>query len=210
MNFLEKKIFSKNKKITLENRIALYGSILFLLLIIIFALKDFVFLYLKNYYLITIILLSIYIFKGAKSKKWFNGIQGLLVLVIILTFFSAISLKDSNYFLSQQQYNNYHSTVISDDLWINLSIKNDNTYEIQLASPNDGKWGNSKKGKISSLTKQRYNDTGQEYYCFYLEDYPFYGERTMVAFEDAFSIVELKYNSSYYTLSNGLKNPWKN
>jgi hypothetical protein len=211
MNILEKKIFgNKPDKYTLENRFALYLSIAFIILILIFALKDFIYLYLKNYLLISSILLSIYIIAGIKTKNWLGGIQGLLISALIITFISSMSLKDSDYFLRSRQYGDFHSTSIGDDLWINLKIKKEGFYEIQFASPKDGSWGSLKKGKISSLRKQRYTDNGQEYYCFYLENCPFNGERTMVAFEHAFDGVQLKFNNSLYLLSDGIGNPWKN
>lgn len=214
MNILEKKVFGNRKdKYTLENRLALYLSILFILLIIIFALKDFIYLFFKNYYIISIVLLLIYFLKGIKSKNWFGGIQGYLISIFFIIIIFAVKFQESKYFLNLKKYSNYHYTEVGNNLWYNLKIKEDNTYEIQIARPIDGKWTETKKGKTSKLTKQRFTDSGKEYYCFYLENYPFENERTLVAFEDAFSPTTiLKFDSGFSILMDdgSNDNPWTN
>lgn len=211
LDLIDKFLFRENaKKKSLIEKTPLYLSVSFFLIAALYCIKDIFILFFQNNYLISVICLSIYVLYGIKKNIWIKGVQGFLLSIIFISVFLGTLLQENQYFLELKQYSEFHHTRIGSDLWINLKVKDDNTYEIQIASPSDGVWSEIKKGNISSLKKQRYTDTGQEYYSFYLENYPFVNERTMVAFENAFSIAELKFNNDHYLLSDGsARNPWK-
>lgn len=191
INFINNLLFgSQQKKISQKEKNIWYFSILFLLLVLLYFLKDLLVFFFQNNYIFSVISLSIYVIYGIKKNNWIKGTQGFLISIVFVSIFLGTKLQSSSYFLELKKYSEFHHTQIGSELWFNLKVNSDNTYEIQVAQPKDGKWSEIKKGKTSKLIKQRYTDTGQEYYCFYLEDYPFLNERTMVAFENAFSIAE--------------------
>jgi len=204
IKFIDNIIFGKDTKRTSQKEKHIwYFSLLILLLIFLYFLNDLLVFILQNNYIIAVIALSIYLYNGIKKSKWINGFQGFLISSVFLLIIFGVKFQESKYFLNLKKYSEYHHTQIGSELWFNIKVNNDDTYEIQFARPVDGKWSEVKKGKISKLIKQRYTDSGQEYHCFYLEDYPFMNERTMIAFENAFSVAELKFNNAHYILSEG-------
>ena len=209
IKFVDKFLFGMNaKKTSKKEKYIWYFSIIVLLSILLFFIEPLLFFIMSNYVIISMLCVIIYIIYGIKSQNWINGIQQNLIIVVVVVAFLGIKFKDSPKFIKLKKNAEYHCKQIGSDLWINLKVKED-TYEIQVARPVDGKWGEWKKGKTSEITKQRFTDSGNEYYCFYLEDYPFVGLRAMVAFDDAFSSCDIKFNNELYILNDGNANdPW--
>jgi hypothetical protein len=213
IKFIDNILFGKYAKKTSEKeRKIWYFSLLVLLLIFLFFLKDLLIILLKNNFWIYSIALAIYVIYGIKKNNWFKGIQGILLSIVLIVFFLGTKFQNSSYFLKLKKHSEYYHTQRGSNLWFNLKVKDDDTYEIQVAQPVEGFWSVIKKGKVSKLTKQRYTDSGEEYYCFYLEDYPYLNERTMIAFDNAFSSTSiLKFNSADFLLIEGSnENPWQN
>jgi hypothetical protein len=212
INYIDNFLFGKDaKKTSQKERKIWYFSLLLLIFVFLYFLKDLLILILKNNFWIYSIALTIYIIYGIRKNNWTKGIQGILLSIVFIVFFVGTKFQDSSYFLKLKKYSEYHHTQMGSKLWFNLKVKDDNTYEIQVAQPVDGLWSKPKIGKTSKLTKQRYTDSGQEYFCFYLEDYPLLNDRTMIAFDNAFSsTATLKFNTANYILIDGSdENPWR-
>jgi hypothetical protein len=212
-NFIDNFLFGEDaKKTSQKEKKIWYFSLVGLLIFLLFFIKNFIVFLIQNYSIISVIVLVIYVIYGIKKSSWVKGIQGILLSIFFISIFLGVKAQENSYFLNLKKCSDYHYTDsgVGEQLWYNLKVKDDNTYEIQLARPVDGNWTETKKGKTSKLTKQRFTDSGKEYYCFYLENYPFENERTMVAFENAFSTTILKFDSGFsLLLSDGSNdNPW--
>ena len=162
IKILDKLFFGQNsKKTSQKEKNIWYFSFLILMLIPIYFIKDISIFFFQNNYIISVLALSIYVLYGIKKHTWVNGFQKFLLSIIFIALILGTSFQESKYFLNLKQYSEFHNTKVGSDLWFNLKIKDNNTYEIQVASPKDGKWVDVKKGKISALTKQRYRGAMQ-------------------------------------------------
>ena len=166
---------------------------------------------------VAIIVGLIYIIVGARTRNWWSGFQKYLLIISIASNICNVVLEDVldpylinyNIYGSSEKY--WHLTVPGQDkLWIRLKLNANNTYSIWMVKPNYGDWLKPKSGKLSTLTKQRFTDSGNNYYALYLEDYPFVGERTMLVFQNAFRTPTLHFNNDIYSLDEGDNiDPWK-
>ncbi len=154
---------------------------------------------------------EIWIWKGSASQKY-----RFLGMFLIFYFTPDLEKKISPIFIDEHIVGKngkfWHSTSQSEKIWVRLKLNPNKTYEIWSALPNSGNWGKSTTGKLSNVTKQRYTDNGKTYYAIYLENFPFYADRTMIAFTDAFDgSPSFKSDNLHYALSQGDKeNPWDN
>jgi hypothetical protein len=158
--------------------------------------------------LIGVIAGSIYFYLGFKNGNWFKGIQIYLLSIAIFFYVLGVSFQENSFFINLKRKSNYHYTMPGSNIWLNIKLNADDTYEIQVAQPIDGKWGLPKKGKTSEITQERFADTGEKYYCFYLEDYPFSGLRTKMYFRDAFSSTFIGLKEDYSLDDGSANNPW--
>jgi len=200
----------KTNEISQNNKTVLYVSIFVgVCLFILFLDSIFTFI-IQNHWILSSIVGAVWLIQGIRTSNWIKGVQLGLLTTFCLVIFFAIKLSHMPHFLAKKKYSTYHSTGFGDEIWFNLETKSDNTFEIEMSTPKTGYWGTKQKGKISKLQKQRYTDNGKEYYCFYLENFPYVGERSMVSFDDAGSSVSLKMDGKLYILDDGKdENPWR-
>jgi hypothetical protein len=160
-----------------------------------------------------------YLYQGFKNNIWWKGSQKYFIICSFVFFAMHEFLEEklSPFLIEHQvmgkEFKYWHLTTPTskNPTWIRLKLnKRDKTYEIWAVRPDNGNWGTSTKGKLSSITKQRYKDNGKIYYAIYLEDFPFYSNRTMLSFSSAFDDEpSLKTDDLLYILDEGdEKNPW--
>ncbi len=174
-------------------------------------------LYLSAVILFIILVRGVY--KRSESGNWKGtaSLKYMFIGILLIFFFTPwLQKKTSPIFIDEHIVGKngkfWHSTSQSEKVWVRLKLNPNKTYEIWSARPNSGNWGKSTTGKLSNVTKQRYTDNGKTYYAIYLENFPFYADRTMIAFTDAFDgSPSFKSDNLHYALSQGDKeNPWDN
>ena len=136
---------------------------------------------------------GIYFIQGFRNNKWWGKIQGgfLIGFFVLSVVNGYLADKCSPYLIKycvfgSDSFKYYHYTVPSSKKsWIRLRINRNKTWELWNVKPDAGSWGNPITGKLSDIKTQRYSDNGKLFYAIYLEHFPFYGEQTLLSFENA-------------------------
>ena len=85
--------------------------------------------------------MAVYLIIGIRKNNWFKGIQLVLISTFFIVIFIGFKLSHASHFINQKKYSKYHSTAVGNEAWLNLEIKKDNTFEIEMATPKNGYWG---------------------------------------------------------------------
>lgn len=213
--------FQKSENIFWKRVIFVIASLIILGLVLEIVKNPYGVLYnvVSSLFWIGLIIGIIYFIIGAKTSNWWRDYQKYLLIssIVVLALNGQLEYELTPNLIKYNVYGKgikfWHFTgATSDKTWIRLKLNKDKTYEIWAVRPNAESWGASTKGKLSEVSKQRYTDNGKVYYAVYLEDFPFSGERSMLAFNDAFDdVISLVVDKKIYTLMEGDNfNPWKN